>query len=59
MSPLIGIDYGLRRIGIAVSDDSETIAVALGTHREGRDGSVLERLRNIASERSCTGVVVD
>ena len=58
MSPLIGLDYGLRRIGIAVSDDSDTIALALGTHREGLDGSIMERLRSIASERACTGVVV-
>ena len=58
MSPLIGLDYGLRRIGIAVSDDSDTIAIALGTHREGLDGSIVERLRSIVSERACTGVVV-
>ena len=58
MSPLIGIDYGLRRIGIAVSDATDSLASAVGTHREGRDGSILERLRELVAAREITGIVV-
>jgi putative Holliday junction resolvase len=58
MSPLIGIDYGLRRIGIAVSDASDTLASAVGTHREDRDGSILARLRELVADRGITGIVV-
>ena len=58
MPVVIGIDYGLRRIGIAVSDPEGTLALAVGVHVEGRDGSVLAMLRNLAVERDATSVVV-
>lgn len=58
MPVIIGIDYGLRRIGIAVSDPDGRLALAVGVHVEGRDGSVLARLRDLAAEREATAVVV-
>ncbi|HOX25038.1 MAG TPA: Holliday junction resolvase RuvX [Candidatus Krumholzibacteria bacterium] len=58
MSVVIGLDYGLRRIGIAVSDPDGRVAFAFGTHVEGRDGSVFERLRALARERDAVRVVV-
>ncbi len=58
MSVLIGLDYGARRIGIAVSDPGGRLALALGTHAEGRDGSILERLRALIRERDAVGLVV-
>jgi putative Holliday junction resolvase len=58
MSVYIGLDYGLARIGIAVSDPTGTIASAVATHHEGRDGSVFARLADLAAERGAAGVVV-
>jgi putative Holliday junction resolvase len=58
MSPLLGLDYGLSRIGIAVSDATDTIASPLATHQEARDGSILARLRELVRERGITAVVV-
>jgi putative Holliday junction resolvase len=58
MPVFIGLDYGLRRIGIAVSDPETRLALSAGVHVEGRDGSVLQRLRDLATERGATGVVM-
>lgn len=58
MSVLIGLDYGTRRIGIAVSDPGGKLALAVGTHVEGRDGSIVERLRRLVRERGAVGLVV-
>lgn len=58
MPSFIGIDYGLARIGIAVSDPTGTIASAVGTHHEGVDGSVFERLGELAVARGAVGVIV-
>lgn len=58
MPVIIGIDYGTRRIGIAVSDEAAVVAFAVGVHVEGRDGSVLDRLAALAAERGAGEVVV-
>ncbi len=58
MSKYLGLDYGLRRIGIAASDDNDVIAFALGTHVEGRDGSIFVYLGNIIQQRGCSVVVM-
>lgn len=58
MPVLIGLDYGLRRIGIAVSDEDGRLAVPVGVHVEGRDGSVFERLSALARSRAAAGVVI-
>ncbi len=58
MTVVIGIDYGLRRLGIAVSDPDGKLAFAVGVHVEGRDGSVLALLSDLAVERGATSVVV-
>jgi putative Holliday junction resolvase len=58
MTPLLGIDYGTRRIGLAVSDATDTLATAVATHHEGRDGSILTRLRRLVAERGVTEIVV-
>lgn len=58
MPAVIGLDYGLRRIGIAVSDPDGTLAFAVGVHVEGRDGSVLVRLRNLVAERGAQSIVL-
>jgi len=58
MPVLIGLDYGLRRIGIAVSDPEGRIALPVGVHVEGRDGSILSLLRNLIQDREATGIVL-
>ena len=55
---MIGLDYGLRRIGIAISDPSGKIALAVTTHVVGRDGSVLQLLGDLARDRGAEGVVL-
>jgi len=58
MPVLIGLDYGERRIGIAVSDEAGRLALAVGVHVEGRDGSILQTLSDLVRERGAAGVVV-
>ncbi len=58
MAPLLGLDYGSRRVGIAVSDESDTLATAIGTHRSGRDGSLFARLHDLIDERRITALVL-
>lgn len=58
MPACLGVDYGLRRIGIAVGDTGRRIAFAHATHVEGRDGSVVAALRELAADRGADTVVV-
>ncbi len=56
----LGIDYGTRRIGVAVSDESATLAFPLGvvpTSPELRGASVKE-VCDIARENAVVGVVM-
>lgn len=56
MKTWLGLDYGLRRIGIAAS--TGPLALAVDTHEEGRDGSVLAVLRALVEERAAAGFVL-
>jgi len=58
MSCYLGLDYGLRRIGIAASDPAKSLAFALATHVEGRDGSILTYLQELITARDVTGLVL-
>ena len=58
MSCYLGLDYGLRRIGIAASDPATSLAFALGTHVEGRDSSILTHLGKLIEARAVTGLVL-
>lgn len=58
MSALLGLDYGLRRIGIAACSDEAPLAFAVGTHVEGRDGSVFDLLERLIAERNIQTLVV-
>ncbi len=57
-SVFLGLDYGLRRIGLAVGDLAQKLAFAHGTHVEGRDGSIFKHLLGIIEERGVTTLVV-
>jgi putative holliday junction resolvase len=55
--PLLAIDPGTRRIGVAVSDPGGTIAMPLEVV-ERRDDGWLRRIAEVAAERGIVGVVV-
>jgi putative holliday junction resolvase len=55
-SRILAVDYGERRIGLAISDQSGTIASGLETLRN--SGDAIDRLRAIVSERGVVRVVV-
>ncbi len=57
-SVFLGLDYGLRRIGLAVGDADQKLAFACGTHVEGRDGSIFKYLLGIIEEREVTVLVM-
>ena len=54
----MGIDYGKSRIGVSVSDGTGTIASAVGTHQEGRDGSIIDYLEAVINERFVEVIVI-
>ncbi len=58
MPACLGLDYGLRRIGIAASDAAAPLAFAVGTHVEGRDGSVFDLIGRLLSEKGIQTIVV-
>lgn len=58
MTCYLGLDYGLRRIGLAASDPDGSLAFAVGTHVEGRDGSILTRLGELIMVRQAVGLVL-
>lgn len=56
--PVLGLDLGARRIGLALSDPTATIAFPVG-HMERRGLECdLEALRDLATERAVTRIVV-
>ncbi|MCP4293514.1 MAG: Holliday junction resolvase RuvX [bacterium] len=57
-SVFLGLDYGLRRIGLAAGDATNKLAFAVGAHVEGRDGSILKFLQKIIDERKVTHLVI-
>lgn len=58
MRTVIGLDYGLRRIGIAISDSTRTLSTALETHDTSTSGSIFARLEQLISEHGCETIVV-
>lgn len=56
---LLAIDYGERRVGLALSDPTRTIATPLGhiLRRSGKRPPVAELVRRI-SEHEATGVII-
>lgn len=57
-SVFLGLDYGLRRVGLAVGDTSRFLAFACGAHVEGQDGSIFKFLGEIIQTRQITGLVM-
>ncbi|MCK9230704.1 MAG: Holliday junction resolvase RuvX [Syntrophales bacterium] len=55
---LLGIDYGTRRIGVAVSDDLGITAQALCTIERKTIASDLDRIARITEERGVTSIII-
>lgn len=59
MGRLLGIDYGTRRIGVAIADPEGTIATPATTlHATGTASSDAVRILAWAAENQATGIVV-
>ena len=56
MNPILGIDYGRARIGLAISDDLQLLAHPLETVAAGK--KALDRIAAIIREREIDKVVV-
>lgn len=56
--PVIGLDLGDARIGVAISDPDRRLAVPVGTVQVGRPPGELRALADIVRERGATLVVV-
>lgn len=52
----LGIDYGTKRIGVAVSDEAAILAFPLGTVDAGK--GALEEIQNIARENAVAAIVM-
>ncbi|MCP4574338.1 MAG: Holliday junction resolvase RuvX [bacterium] len=57
MPACLGLDYGLRRIGIAAGDTERRLAFTVKTHTEGEDGSILRTLADLIAARD-VGIIV-
>ncbi len=58
MPACLGLDYGLRRIGIAACDAEASLAFAVATHVEGRDGSIFAMVDREVVARAIETIVV-
>ena len=55
---ILGIDFGERRIGLAISDDDGRLAVPLTTIERTDDRSAVRRIVEIARREEVTGLVL-
>ena len=58
MSRLLAVDVGLRRVGVAVSDPSRTIATPLTTLRNDGEASVAVAVASLCHQHGADAVVV-
>lgn len=58
MKRYIGIDYGKRRVGVAVSDPTGTIARPLETITIGSTGEAVARIAELVAAEEAVGIVV-
>jgi putative Holliday junction resolvase len=54
----LGIDYGRRRLGLAVSDEDAILASPLPTYARRSETRDLKYLQRLVSERGVTGIVI-
>lgn len=55
---LLGIDFGERRIGLAISDEDGRLAVPLATIERSDDRSAIRRIVELARREGVAGLVI-
>lgn len=58
MGRVLGVDYGEKRVGLAISDALGVVATPLGVHTRTRKGDDVEAVAEICREREIESVVV-
>lgn len=58
MAIILGLDYGLQRVGVAISDEDETIALPIGVIQVASSEQLLHDVQNIVKSRSAKKVVI-
>ncbi|MBN2028985.1 Holliday junction resolvase RuvX [bacterium] len=58
MGCVLGLDYGRRRIGVAISDDLELTAQPVGTWNNLKWKQVVDRIRTLIEDKGIERVVV-
>lgn len=58
MGRVLGIDYGDKRMGFAISDELEVVATPLGVHTRVRRGDDVEAVLRICADRTVERIVV-
>jgi putative Holliday junction resolvase len=54
----LGVDFGLRRVGLAISDETGTVATPLSFIDGGSDERVSRALAQLATDRGASKIVV-
>lgn len=57
-TPIISVDYGLKKTGIAVSNQERTIAMPIKIITKQADGEKVEEILNLATTYSACGIVI-
>ena len=55
---ILGLDFGLRRVGYAVSDETQTVAFGRGVFSATPREKLLERIRALSVEENITRIVI-
>lgn len=55
---ILGVDFGSRRIGLAISDETGTVALAIGYLDGGNSDAVSREVARVAAERRASTIVV-
>ena len=58
MGRILGVDYGESRIGLALSDDTKTIAFPFKTISNKNINYLLDLFRELSSEKSIESIVI-
>ena len=57
-SRILGIDLGTKRIGIAISDYNQKIAIPLQTLDKSKQGKLIDELESIITENDIKGIII-
>lgn len=55
---ILGIDWGEKRTGLALSDEKEKIAFPFKTIKEGKGGETIEKIQEICSNKGVDKIVL-